>query len=369
MRKLTNEEFLARVAEHYDNIQILTPYINGTSPVDYRCLVCGDVNTVGASHLARGDAGCRRCAGSKHKTQDEFIKELAEVNPNLEVIGKYINNHTKIDYRCKVCNHKFSTIPKDLLYKKVDCTFCNGGYRRTHDEFVSELAELKPTLEIIGRYINNKTLIKFKCKVCGYTHETLASSLLYDDGACARCSKRERKTTERFIEEMRDINPNLEITGEYVNVKTKVEYRCRVCNRTHESNPTDMLNGHGCPYCGQFSKGETAVRNILSKWEIDFVEQKRFIDCRNVYPLPFDFYLKDYNLCVEYQGLQHYEPTSFAHHNKESMEENLKGVQFRDQIKRDYCTANNINLLEIPYWDFDNIETILEKELRRCTCA
>lgn len=37
-------------------------------------------------------------------------------------------------------------------------------------------------------------------------------------------------------------------------------------------------------------------------------------------------------------------------------------AQCKKQIKRDYCN-NNINLLEIPYWEFSNIEKILKKEL------
>ena len=34
--------------------------------------------------------------------------------------------------------------------------------------------------------------------------------------------------------------------------------------------------------------------------------------------------------------------------------------QKKDGIKRTFCKKKNIPLLEIPYWDYDNIETILE---------
>lgn len=43
--------------------------------------------------------------------------------------------------------------------------------------------------------------------------------------------------------------------------------------------------------------------------------------------------------------------------------ENFKTVQYHDAIKNKYCEDNNIKLLRIPYWDFDNIEEILKKEL------
>ena len=34
-----------------------------------------------------------------------------------------------------------------------------------------------------------------------------------------------------------------------------------------------------------------------------------------------------------------------------------------DSIKRKYVKNNNIRLLEIPYWEFDNIEEILKSRL------
>ena len=35
----------------------------------------------------------------------------------------------------------------------------------------------------------------------------------------------------------------------------------------------------------------------------------------------------------------------------------------RDNIKQEYCLLHNINLIKIPYWEFDNIEKILIKEI------
>ena len=39
-------------------------------------------------------------------------------------------------------------------------------------------------------------------------------------------------------------------------------------------------------------------------------------------------------------------------------------TKIRDTIKTIYCKENNIKLIRIPYWDFDKIEEILERELR-----
>ena len=52
------------------------------------------------------------------------------------------------------------------------------------------------------------------------------------------------------------------------------------------------------------------------------------------------------------------------HHFSVDLNENLKNLQLRDQIKRDWTKNNNVPLLEIPYWDFNNIESILENFIK-----
>lgn len=74
--------------------------------------------------------------------------------------------------------------------------------------------------------------------------------------------------------------------------------------------------------------------------------------------LSYDFYLKDYDLLIEIQGLQHYKPVELF-----GGEEQFKIQQEHDKRKREYAKSHNIELLEIWYWDKDNIEEILSKKL------
>lgn len=78
----------------------------------------------------------------------------------------------------------------------------------------------------------------------------------------------------------------------------------------------------------------------------------------------FDFYLPDYNLCIEYDGVQHFEPKSF-NGDQNAAEENLRATQERDAAKDTYCRDNSIHLLRIPYWEAKNIETIISNSLQR----
>ena len=98
----------------------------------------------------------------------------------------------------------------------------------------------------------------------------------------------------------------------------------------------------------------------MEKYNVVFIPQKRFDDCRRIYPLPFDFYLPSYNTIIEYDGEGHYYPVDFkGHDGTETFQRTAKN----DKIKNEYCKNNNINLIRIPYWDYDNIEMILDNIL------
>jgi very-short-patch-repair endonuclease len=79
--------------------------------------------------------------------------------------------------------------------------------------------------------------------------------------------------------------------------------------------------------------------------------------------LSYDFYLPNHNLLIEYQGVQHEKPIDFEGKGKKYAKQIFKKQQEHDKRKREYAIINSINLLEIWYWDFDNIEEILTEIL------
>jgi hypothetical protein len=108
--------------------------------------------------------------------------------------------------------------------------------------------------------------------------------------------------------------------------------------------------------CGcLLSHGEYKVQKFLEKNKINFVKQKTFKDCINPKTnaqLRFDFYLLDYNCCLEYDGQQHFHYSQNGWNDKE----NFDKTQYRDSIKNKFCKDNNINLIRIPYTDYDKID-------------
>ena len=75
--------------------------------------------------------------------------------------------------------------------------------------------------------------------------------------------------------------------------------------------------------------------------------------------LSYDFYLPDYNMLIECQGIQHEKFTKGLHETEVDFKKQLE----HDRRKKEYAKQNNINLLEIWYYDIDNIEEILINEL------
>ena len=155
------------------------------------------------------------------------------------------------------------------------------------------------------------------------------------------------------------INPDIEILTEFVNCRTKILCRCKICGHEWWVIPSDILRGIGCPEC-KASKGERAIRLFLETHSIEYIPQHKYDDLFGVGGglLSYDFYLSNYNILIEYQGRQHYEPVDMF-----GGEEQFVIQQEHDKRKREYAKSHNINLLEIPYWDFENIETILESYL------
>lgn len=91
------------------------------------------------------------------------------------------------------------------------------------------------------------------------------------------------------------------------------------------------------------------TEKLLDKNNIKYIREYKFIDCKNIKPLPFDFFLFEYNTCIEYDGEQHFKINKYF-----GGEKGLLKRQKNDNIKNEYCINNNIRLIRIKY--NENIE-------------
>lgn len=102
--------------------------------------------------------------------------------------------------------------------------------------------------------------------------------------------------------------------------------------------------------------GEQLIKNKLDELKIKYEQQKTFEGLKYKISLRCDFYLLDFNTVIEFNGMQHYSENSFLHKNLDSFKE----TQIKDLIKKQYCLEHNINFIEIPYYNINLIDKIIE---------
>ncbi len=202
---------------------------------------------------------------------------------------------------------------------------------------------------------------------CDRGHEPYKTSwdVIIHDHGCPICAKEDfglsKRTPEyKFKEKFEQMDCTYQRV-EYHNKKAVLFYRCNKHPDIEQKILlSNLINRCGCAYCNM-SKREKKIINYCKEHDIAYEPQKTFDGCKNIKLLPFDFYLPEYGICIEYQGEQHYELVTFS--GRIDTEKDLEERQKRDRIKKDYCEKNNIPLLEIPYWNYNKTEKILEEFL------
>lgn len=321
-RKLNTEQFIQTAKEiHGDKFDYSkTIYISYQKPITIICSEHGEFCELPNNHITHSTKytyyGCRLCylkyKGLKYRlTTEEFIKRATLVHDN-----KY--DYSKTIYE-KASSKVIIICPK-------------------HGEFKQAATD----------HINAKN----GCEKCSYEIRNIPS------------------TIEEFINKANIIhNFKYDYTKTiYYNAATKVDIICTK-HGIFKQTPNHHLSDEGCPIC-KLSKGEKLIREYLINKNITFKEQKTFKDCINPFSgrkLKFDFYLLEHNICIEFDGRQHYEPCNFTSsaQTQETKMKNLSEIQYRDNIKNLYCKQYNIQLIRIKYTDKENIYNILESFIKQ----
>jgi len=306
----------------------------------------------------------------KRKTKEQFIEENYYEHIDYSNV-EYKNNNTKIKLYCKKHNVEFEVLPRNF---NGNCPICgkenkiakNKKQRKNTKWFVDRaVAKWGKSFNYSKtNYVNARTEVKIICNTCGNEFSIIPRFHFYGDGGCNICGiekMRQSKilTQEEVIERCKESGYDCSKIV-YKGCREKIEL---VCNK-HGSFWMLPYNVYGnnqkCPHC-YISKLEEAVRKYLDKNNIKYDLYKTYNDLVDDRKLSYDFYLVDKNILIECQGQQHYEKVNWSGDlTEKQMKENLK-LQFKhDKLKREYAYKNNIKLVCLPYWEFDNYENILK---------
>ena len=299
----------------------------------------------------------------------------------FDVKAKDLMPHSdvKIDVVCDYCGESFKTQYSLItngrrIIKKDCCSKCTG--KKTSEVSLQKRIEKNwKKLEEICKnnnytlvskkeqYTNISMPITFICPMHG--EMTMMLDNLIHGHKCAKCGRDKVKSKlkhniEYVISNIETINNNKLLNpDEYVNSTTNnLKIKCGVCGRIFTTSFVNYTkhNVTRCALCStKESVGEFKIRKYLEDIRIEFTQEKRFDDCRDNKPLPFDFYLPHYNLIIEFDGIQHFKPVRG--------EDNFEICLKHDMIKNNYCNEHNIHLLRIPYLEVNNIEKIINDKL------
>ena len=364
--KKTHVQYVSELLAKNKQIIVLEQYVNTATKILHKCLIDGYEWLVTPSDMLLGQ-GCPVCAGKKVligvndlvTTHPDIAKEW-DYNKNGSLLPTQVSygSSKKVWWKCCTCNYEWESLISSRS-RGTGCPICGirqNTEKRTksHNQYIKDVQQINPNIVVIEKYVNSQTPILHKCKIDGHEWYARPMNILKGRG-CPKCTKHIHKTQKQYITEVSEINPDIIVLGQYINTNTKILHQCKIDNYKWEVKPTHILSGHGCPMCNR-SIGEKDIEKYLHNQNIIFVPQYIFDDCRNIRPLPFDFYLPDYNMCIEYDGIQHFEPVDAF-----GGQESLKKQQLNDEIKTQYCKNHNIKLLRINYKQ--NIYNELSKTL------
>lgn len=283
---------------------------------------------------------------SQRKSIDEFIKQSKKVHGKKYDYSQtnYIDWRTPVEISCKK-HGIFFQIPNNHISHKRGCPQCNGGVKKSINDYLGRFknahGEKYDYSKIV--YKNSRTPVKIICPVHGVFKQR--PDVHANGGTCRKCYFYSRALRpDEFISKSVAVHKGKYIYNnvKYKNSRSLIKIICPKHGLFIQRADTHLA-GMGCPSCWK-SKGEMVIEDFLKRHRITFTKQKRFNGCRLKRMLPFDFYLPRYNVCIEYDGMQHFESIKYF-----GGEPKLVISKLRDKIKTKFCRKNRIHLLRISY--------------------
>ncbi len=292
-------------------------------------------------------------------TIERIAKEFKD--RGYELLSDSYTYREKLRYSCSKHPNEELLIRYDSFQAGAGCKFCGNESKRKPKEKIQLEVESKGYTFIDVFYTGRRTIIRYTCP----KHEHEIQEMLYENfqkgASCAICTGHKKKTLEEIKAYFESEGYEL-LSKKYFGPHHKLKYICpQHRGRVQEITWNNFFYGkQRCPICKE-TKGEREIRNFLEQKSIGFVEQKSFSDLKDKRKLSFDFFVPSFDLSIEYQG-EYHDGTIMKTNPKYQTPEDFKGQQRRDELKREYAKDNGYKLLEIWYWDFDNIEKILNQE-------
>lgn len=378
LERSSTEEFIRKAIEihgdYYDYSKVI--YVNNRTKVCIICPIHGEFLQRPSDHLQ--GKGCIKCRIEKTRqinqsNTEEFVAKARLVHGDKfdYTPTKYTKSNEKVCIICPIHGEFWQEANNHL--RGAGCPKCGkedvaSKQSMPFDEFVTRAIQTHGTKFDYskGEYVNANTPIVIVCPIHGEFTQRPADHIR--GNGCPKCAiekraESNRYTTEEFIKKAHEVHGN-KYGYELVDYKGCYDPVKIICPKHGEfiQQPYCHLQGQGCPHCSR-SIGEEYISKWLEGNNIAYISQHWIIPTQVLFgrnKFMVDFYLPDSNTIIEYHGRQHYERIDYFHKSEEDFAEQ----QDRDRRLRKHCKRCGINLIEIPYTEFDNIDKILSKKFK-----
>ena len=359
-----------------------------------KCPYCGTEYDVRLGHFRRGD-NCTNCCNKYENSLAYHIQQELKEPLNKywdwekNVVNPYCinkNTHKKVWIKCnKVDYHgSYETVCSSFT-RGNRCPYCNSfashkvhkldsfaqyHIEHTDKDFLEKYWSNKNTIDPFTISPSSSKKIFIKCQEKEYHGDYETTCNVFTAGhRCSYCYNQKIHPLDSFGSlypekakywSKRNKKSPYEVAPKVIK---KYWFICEDCGSEFERSLNNINSQNGSLKCHNCttSKGEQKINKYLKENNIDFIPQKQFNNLIGLKGgnLSYDFYLPKQNLLIEYQGEQHEKFVKNFHNSIKDFEKQLE----HDRRKKKYAINHNINLLEIWYYDFDNIEEILNKTL------
>ena len=289
--------------------------------------------------------GCPKCVGNYGMDKDYFIELASKRFDNKYDYSQVVWKGYQKKKVCIICpeHGEFWQTPLSHL-RSLGCPKCSGSYMDQY-YFVEKSSIIHNNKYDYSRvrYVNGRTSVCIICPKHGVFYQK--ASLHLRGSGCRKCFNEETgirttKTAEDFLLIANDVHKGRYDYSQmqYVNRKTPIKIICPK-HGPFIQTPKDHIRGSGCPMCNN-SVLEDMVTSLLKRNNIPFIPQQTFDWLTHNGTLRLDFYLPDYEIAIECQGLQHFQSVEFW-----GGQEGLKQTMARDEIKRLLCEQKGIKML------------------------
>jgi hypothetical protein len=379
LRKRT-EEFFKRCekkhADKFDYSKTVFNTLDGT--IEYVCPKHGHQQMQAGLHL--GEEGCRECALEVkiellkfHRDQkqtaarENFKQKASKKHKDFYDYSKvdYVNNSTLIDIICPI-HGQFSQQPNNHLHGS-GCEPCGiarraDKKRKSLEDFIAEAKAVHGEAYDYRdfKYETTHTPGIIICSNPDHKPTPITPAHHLGGQGCSECGEEKRDKwrrssghdTESWIAKARQLHGDRYdySQSEYTGYDCAITIECDehglfVLEPAHQHIETERRRG-----CGECTSRESTHSIAIGKWltekEYDFIKEWSHPECRDVKVLRFDYFLPDFNTCIEYDGDQHFRLGPWGHDDEDIQYRFIKGRR-RDAIKSLWCIDNSVRLVRV----------------------